>query len=183
MKIIIKSITGLKNVIQIEKNETVFTLKQKYQEISGIPILQQKLLCFQKIGIPLDDKKTIDSYNLSDGEIVSCVLNLRGGMYHPTSGVPDVAKTSTFITKFVHVYLKIDIITEFDFVKEFSSKLIRKIFDHYQDATVDELFADVLNLIQDHFCISFNPSFFLKRQFDATLKHELTNLFNKRIHG
>ncbi|KAF7265168.1 hypothetical protein GWI33_021361 [Rhynchophorus ferrugineus] len=61
----VKPLTGKEYNIEIETTDTIETIKQKINEQEGIPIDQQRLT-FR--GKPLKDSKTIDSYQLKNGD-------------------------------------------------------------------------------------------------------------------
>ncbi|XP_076260026.1 ubiquitin-like protein NEDD8 [Rhynchophorus ferrugineus] len=70
----VKPLTGKEYNIEIETTDTIETIKQKINEQESIPIDQQRLT-FR--GKPLKDSKTIDSYQLKNGNILHMVKALR----------------------------------------------------------------------------------------------------------
>jgi len=76
MKIHIKTLTGAFRTLDVEYTNTIEEVKQKLQDIEGIPIEQQKLVHCSKV---LENDKTLDDYNIGKDSIIQLVLQLRGG--------------------------------------------------------------------------------------------------------
>ena len=75
-KITVKTLTGTKVIITVQKSDTVEFIKELINVILEIPVDQQRLIFEQK---QLDDSRTLDDYKIQDGSILHLVLRLRGG--------------------------------------------------------------------------------------------------------
>ncbi len=83
MPIQIVMMTGRMVTIKTACHETIEDVKERLQEVEGIPIDQQRLVY---MGKQLDDERTLSDYNIGRNAELHLVLRLRGGMYHSTSG-------------------------------------------------------------------------------------------------
>ena len=63
--------------ISVNSNCTVKTIKDKIQEVEGIPHDQQRLIFDGNI---LEDEHFISDYNITENDIIILILRLRGGM-------------------------------------------------------------------------------------------------------
>lgn len=79
----IKKLDGNIITLKPKHDSMVIDLKYLIQDITGIPPNQQRLIFNNK---NLDDEKLISYYDIIDGDRIHMVLNLRGGMFHETSG-------------------------------------------------------------------------------------------------
>ena len=75
-KITVKTLTGTKVIITVQKSDTVEFIKELIRIILEIPVDQQRLIFEQK---QLDDSRTLDDYKIQDGSVLHLVLRLRGG--------------------------------------------------------------------------------------------------------
>jgi len=73
MIIIIKMINGEKILLDIEKNITVFVLKEKIKEIKKIDTRMQRLI-FQ--GSPMINDYPLDKYNIKENSIIHLILSM-----------------------------------------------------------------------------------------------------------
>ena len=76
MIVIVKSITGRKQKIDISEEDTVLTLKNMLSENEGIPVDQIRLIYK---GRQFTDATPISEYNIGSTDTIHMVLNLRGG--------------------------------------------------------------------------------------------------------
>jgi ubiquitin len=72
----VKTLQGNTITIDVSKEDTIASLKDKIQEKQGIPSDQQRLIFNGK---QLEDDKTMNDYNIEDSANIHLVLRLRGG--------------------------------------------------------------------------------------------------------
>ena len=88
MRITIKDIYGGVNVIETSPKETIDSIMKKTQDMTGIPICQQRLICN---GRQLVKDRTLADYNIQDGSVIHLVLKLIGEkpvvLLYPPEGV------------------------------------------------------------------------------------------------
>ena len=80
----VKTLTGkVLGVTGIDCSTTVEKLKERIQGLEGIPPDQQRLVF---AGKQLEERRTLEEYNIQSGDELHLVLRLRGGMYEAISG-------------------------------------------------------------------------------------------------
>jgi hypothetical protein len=62
--------------VEVEPSDTMADVKQRIQDIKGIPIDHQRLIVGGK---QLEDSRTVESYNIQKHAVIALVLRLRGG--------------------------------------------------------------------------------------------------------
>lgn len=78
MQIYIKTLTGRKQALNFENENTVLEVKQALQEKEGIQVDQIRLIFSGK---QLSDEKTLQEFNVTAGGTIHMVLQLRGGSW------------------------------------------------------------------------------------------------------
>jgi large subunit ribosomal protein L40e len=76
MQIYIKTLSGRKQPLSAESNDTVMSLKQQLQEKEGIEVPQIRLI---HSGKALADEKSLEESSIKAGDTIHMVLQLRGG--------------------------------------------------------------------------------------------------------
>ena len=87
--ITIKDPRGRVNAIETNPKETVDRLMRRMQDMSGIPVCQQRLVCNgRQLG---DGGRTLADYNIQDGSVIYLALRLIGDkpviLFYPPEGV------------------------------------------------------------------------------------------------
>ena len=72
----VKTLTGREIEIDVEPTDKVERIKERMEEKTGIPPIQQKLIFGGK---PMNDEKLAQDYKISPGSVLHLVLALRGG--------------------------------------------------------------------------------------------------------
>lgn len=72
----VKTLTGKTIPISARVNETIYDVKEKIQEIEGIPIDQIRIIFNSKV---VENHEILSDLNVLDGSILHIVLRLRGG--------------------------------------------------------------------------------------------------------
>ena len=75
MLLYIKTLVGKEIKLNLELDTTIAVVKQKIEELEGIPPIQQRLVFS---GRQMIDDKTLQEYNVQPGSYFHLVLALRG---------------------------------------------------------------------------------------------------------
>jgi len=75
-QIFIKTLQGKSITLEVSDNDTILSIKDKINEIEGIPSDQQRLIF---AGKQLEDNNTISDYGIQADSSIHLVLRLRGG--------------------------------------------------------------------------------------------------------
>ncbi|KAJ5072470.1 nedd8 [Anaeramoeba ignava] len=75
MQIKVKLLTGREVAITVEPTDTVLKVKERVEEVQGIPVPQQRVVFSGNV---LKDDKTLEEIGLKHGSVVHLVLALRG---------------------------------------------------------------------------------------------------------
>lgn len=77
-----KTLTGKEIGFEIDPMDTIARIKERIEEIEGIPPLQQRIVY---TGKQLADDQTAKHYNVERGSVLHLILALRGGsrFLHP----------------------------------------------------------------------------------------------------
>ncbi|CAN6674617.1 NEDD8-like protein Rub1p [Trichomonascus vanleenenianus] len=78
MLVKVKTLTGKEIDMEIEQTDKIARLKERVEELEGIPPSQQRLIY---TGKQMDDDQTVAFYKLEAGSQIHLVLALRGGCY------------------------------------------------------------------------------------------------------
>ena len=76
MQIVVKTLTGRKEQLNFEPDNTILMVKQTLQEKEGIQVEQIRLIYSGK---QLQDDKKLEEYSIKPGDTIHMVLQLRGG--------------------------------------------------------------------------------------------------------
>jgi len=76
MQIKVKTLTGKEIEIEVEGDDTIARIKEKVEEMSGVPPQQQRLI---HSGRQMADNETVTFYKILPGTTLHLVLALRGG--------------------------------------------------------------------------------------------------------
>ena len=90
-QVVVKPLTGRNFTVDVNALDSIEVVKKKIQDKEGIPPDQMRLIFGGKLAVQqLDDNRTLSDYDIGPEATVYLVLRLRGGMYHPTSGLRDL---------------------------------------------------------------------------------------------
>ena len=81
MQIFIKALTAKTTILDIEKDDSIDTVKQKIQEKENISPDDQRLIFNGK---QLEDEYTLSDLNIQRNSTLHLLLRLRGGVYDPS---------------------------------------------------------------------------------------------------
>jgi len=84
MEIYVKTLTGKTFALFVEPFLTVKELKEMIVDKEGVPPCHQRIVFGPN---QLEDGKTLSDYNILNKSVLHLVLRLRGGMFHPSSGI------------------------------------------------------------------------------------------------
>jgi len=76
MQIKVKTLTGKEIEVAIESTDLVGRIKERLEELEGIPPAQQRLIFGGK---QMADEKAVSEYGVEGGSTIHLVLALRGG--------------------------------------------------------------------------------------------------------
>jgi len=74
--IFVKTLTGKTITLNVDAADSIYTVKEKFQEKEGVPPDQQRMVF---MGMQLDDDRTLLEYGILTGATLLLVLRLRGG--------------------------------------------------------------------------------------------------------
>ena len=81
IQVIVKTLSGQTATIEIDSKKNVSDLQDKLAEKLGIPQSDQRLIFGGK---QLDPGQPLETYNISEGSLITMVLRLRGGNFNGT---------------------------------------------------------------------------------------------------
>ena len=95
MQIFLKTLSGKTIVQDFWPTDPILTIKQRIQDVQGVPIKQQRLIYSGK---ELDDNITLQDYNIENGASIHLLLRLIGGRRKGNGNVGWSDSNTTHIT-------------------------------------------------------------------------------------
>ncbi|AYV81703.1 MAG: ubiquitin family protein, partial [Harvfovirus sp.] len=83
MQIFCKMLTGKTMSIHVPSTATIFEVKRMIRRTEHIAVAEQTLIFAGRL---LENDRTIGHYNIQKESTIHLIMDLRGGMYHETSG-------------------------------------------------------------------------------------------------
>ncbi|KAJ3433651.1 UBIQUITIN-40S ribosomal protein S31 [Anaeramoeba flamelloides] len=75
MKIKVKTLSGREYTLNVDSSDTIKMLKEKAEEVTGIPVIQQRIVFSGK---QLADNLSIEATEIQPNSVVHLIVALRG---------------------------------------------------------------------------------------------------------